>query len=133
MPLNLFDSVRLKEEIDLGDWAHTLAGTLGTIVEVLNQGEGYLAECFDSWVKYDKEGYFEPANREDSEAFVETIDVETVYLHQVQLVKLGEETVVVRAQLLALIENTPEVPLEEVKDSAEFIQQRKLKDSQASK
>lgn len=131
MTFNLFDTVRLRESIDLGNGIHAPAGTLGSIVEVLNQGEAYLVECFGDWVKYDAEGNFEPANRADSEAFIETLGVETVYPHQLQLVKLAEESVGVRAQLLTLIEDMPEVLLEEVKDFAEFIQQRKTKVSKA--
>ncbi|MEB3882969.1 hypothetical protein [Lyngbya sp. CCY1209] len=44
---------------------------------------------------------------------------------RLQLVKSAEETVGVRTQLLTLIEEMPEAWLEEVKDFAEFIQQRK--------
>lgn len=132
MTFNLFDTVRLKEDIDLGEGVHASAGTLGAIVEVLNQGEAYLVECFGDWVKSDAEGNFEPANRDDPDAFVETLGVETVHPHQLQLVKLAEESVGVRAQLLTLIEEMPEVLLEEVKDFVEFIQQRKLKMDQAS-
>ncbi|ASC74280.1 hypothetical protein XM38_052550 [Halomicronema hongdechloris C2206] len=43
------DTVRLKEDIDLGDRVHAPAATLGSIVEVLNQGEVYLVECFGDW------------------------------------------------------------------------------------
>ena len=103
MTFNLFDMVRLKEDIDSGDGVHVPAGTLGSIVEVLNQGEAYLVECFSGWVKYDAEGDFEPANQADPEAFLETLGVETVYPHQLQLVKSAEESVGVRAQLLTLI------------------------------
>lgn len=127
MTLKLFDTVRLREDINLGHEVHAPAGTLGSIVEVLNQGEAYLVECFGNWVKYDAEGNFESSNREDSEAFVETIGVEILYPHQLQLVKLAEESVGVRAQLLTLIEDMPEVLLEEVKDFAEFIRQRKAR------
>ena len=132
MNSNLFDTVRLKEDIDLGEGVHAPAGTLGAIVEVLNQGEAYLVQCFGDWVKADAEGNFEPADREDPEAFVEPLGVETVYPHQLQFVKPAEESVGVRAQLLTLIEDMPEVLLEEVKDFAEFIQQRKLRLTQAS-
>lgn len=48
-----------------------------------------------------------------------------MYPHQLQLVKPADESVGVRAQLLTLIEDIPEVLLEEVKDFAEFIQQKK--------
>ncbi|WP_017301659.1 hypothetical protein [Nodosilinea nodulosa] len=132
MTLNLFDTVRLKEDIALDNEAKAPAGTLGSIVEVLHQGEAYLVECFGGWVKYDAEGNFEPSNREDPEAFVETLGVETVYPHQLQLVKPAEESVGVRAQLLMLIEEMPEVLLEEVKDFAEFIQQKQLRVTRAS-
>ncbi|NET35857.1 MAG: DUF2281 domain-containing protein [Cyanothece sp. SIO1E1] len=71
MTSNLFDRVRLKEELALGDGVHAPAGTLGSIVGV-------------------------------------------------------------RAQLLVPIEEMPEVLLEEVRDFAEFIQQRKLRVTQVS-
>lgn len=131
MTFNLFDTMRLKEDIVSGNGIHVPAGTLGSIVEMLNQGKAYLVECFGGWVKYDAEGNFEPANRADPEAFVETLGVETVYPHQLQLVKSAEESVGVQAQLLMLIEEMPEVLLEEVKDFAEFIQHRKTKVSEA--
>jgi hypothetical protein len=132
MTFNLFDTVRLKEDIDLGEGTCAPAGTLGSIVEVLNQGEAYLVECFRDWVKSDAEGDFEPADRDDPEAFVETLGVVTVYPHQMQFVKPAKESIGVRAQLLMLIEDMPEVLLEEVKDFAEFIQQRRLRLTQAS-
>ena len=104
MTFNLFDTVQLKEDIDLGEGVHASAGTLGAIVAVLNQGEAYLVECFGDWVKSDAEGNFEPADRDGPDAFVETLGVETVYPQQLQLVKSAEESVGVRAQLLTLIE-----------------------------
>lgn len=126
MTLSLFDTVRLKEEMDLGNGILAPAGTLGSIVEVLNQGDVYLVECFGDWVKYDPEGNFAPSNSEEPEAFVETLGVETLYLHQLELAKPAGESVGVRAQLLALIEDMPETLLEEVKDFAEFVRQRKM-------
>ncbi|WP_228052516.1 DUF4926 domain-containing protein [Nodosilinea sp. LEGE 07298] len=92
MNFSLFDAIRLKEDIDLGDRVHAPAGTLGSVVEVLNQGEAYLVECFGGWVKFDAEGNFVPADWDNPEAFVETLGVVTVYLHQLQLVKLAEES-----------------------------------------
>lgn len=129
MTLNLFDTVRLTEDIDLGDGVDAPTGTLGSIVEILNQGDAYLMECFGDWVKYDAEGNVEPSHRNDPEAFVETLGVETVYPHQIQLVKPAAESVGVRAQLLTAIEDMPEGLLEEVKDFAEFVRQRKMKAS----
>lgn len=117
MTLNLFDTVRLKENIDLGDGVYAPTGTIGSIVEILNRSDAYLVECFGDWVKYDAEGNFEATHRNDPEAFVETLGVETLYSHQIQLVKSAEESVGVRAQLLTLIEDMPEVLLEEIKDS----------------
>ena len=43
--------------------------------------------------------------------------------------KPAEESVGVRAQLLTVIEDMPEFLLEEVKDFAEFVRQRKMKAS----
>ncbi|MEM9218127.1 MAG: hypothetical protein AAGD25_27765 [Cyanobacteria bacterium P01_F01_bin.150] len=126
MTLNLFDTVRLKENIDLGDGVDAPTGTLGSIVEVLNQGDAYLVECFGNWVKYDAEGHFVPSNQSDPDAFVETLGVETVYSHQLELVKPAKKSVGVRSQLLAVIEDMPEALLEEVKDFAEFVRERKM-------
>ena len=49
----LFDSVKLTEAIPLTDGGMAEAGTVGAIVEVLEEGEAYLVEFFGGWVKYD--------------------------------------------------------------------------------
>ena len=43
------------------------------------------------------------------------------------LVNPAEESVGVRAQLLTVIEDMPEILLEEVKDFAEFVRERKMR------
>jgi hypothetical protein len=50
-----------------------------------------MVELFGSWVKYDAQENFVPAEREDSESFMETIGVETVYPQQLRLVKPAQE------------------------------------------
>jgi hypothetical protein len=81
----LFDGVKLTEEISLTDGGVATVGTSGAIVEVLKDGEAYLVELFGGWVKYDEQGNFLPASSDEEEAFMETIGVELVYPHQARL------------------------------------------------
>ena len=78
----LFDGVKLIEEIPLTDGGVASVGTVGAIVEVLNNGEAYIVELFGGWVKYGDRDNFLPATEDDPEAFRETIGVETVYPYQ---------------------------------------------------
>lgn len=68
-------------------------GTVGAIIEVFNDGEVYMVELFGGWVKYDEQENFVPASRDEKNAFMETIGVETVYPQQLKLVKPARETV----------------------------------------
>jgi hypothetical protein len=88
----LFDSVKLKEEISLTRGGMATVGTPGAIVEVFNNGKAYMVELFGSWVKTDAKGDFIPTDREDPESFMETIGVETVYPQQLCLVKPESNT-----------------------------------------
>lgn len=123
----LFDSVKLKEPVALDEGGCAPEGTPGAIVEVFNNGEAYLVELFAGWVKADVAGDFVPSDRTDPESFMETIGVETVYPHQIRLVKPAHETVGVRAQILALMDELPESTLEEIKNFAEFLQHKHQK------
>jgi hypothetical protein len=119
--LNLFDTVKLTQEIktDKGD---TLSeNTVGTIVEIYNEGEAYEVELFGDWVEYDQTGQFIPSNPQSPNAFVETIAVETLYPYQVTLVKAASQTVGIRAQLLALLDELSEDKLTQVRDFAETL------------
>lgn len=120
----LFDSVKLTEAIALTDGSTAPPGTLGAVVEVFREGEAYMVELFGDWVKYDAAENFVPANRQDAESFLETIAVEMVYPHQLQLVKPAEETVGVRARLAAVLDELSEDLLAEVQDFAEFLLQK---------
>jgi hypothetical protein len=82
----LFDNVKLTENISLSDGGIAPEETKGTIVEVFNQGEAYLVELFGGWVKYDAEGDFITANSDEKDAFIQTLGVETVYDHQMLLI-----------------------------------------------
>jgi len=122
MLLNLFDTVKLTEAIPLTDGGIARAGTVGAIVEVFNEGEAYLVELFgDSWVKYDEQGSFEPSSPQVRGAFREPMGVETIYPHQLQLVKPARETVSVRAHLLTLLEKLSEEKLTQVRDFTESL------------
>ena len=123
----LFDSVKLKEAIALSEGDSAPEGAPGAIVEVFNNGEAYMVELFGGWVRADVEGDFIPSDRDNPNSFMETIGVETVYPQQIRLVKPARETVGVRAQLLALMDELPESSLEEVKNFAEFLQQKQQK------
>jgi hypothetical protein len=121
MKFQMFDSVKLREEIPLTDGGTAPPGTLGTIVEAFNDGEAYLVELFGDWVKYDAKENFVPAQSEDAESFLETIGVETVYPQQLRLVAPAQETVGVRARLAAVLDELPEDLLAEVQEFAEFL------------
>ena len=122
----LFDSIKLKEAIPLSEGGSASEGTPGTIVEVFKHGEAYMVELFGEWVRADIGGDFVPSDRDAPDAFMETIGVETVYPQQLRLVKPARETVGVRAQLLALMDELPDDALEEVKNYAEFLQQKQF-------
>jgi len=133
MQFQLFDVVKLKEPIHISDpsWSIALSegdaapeGTPGTIVEVFNNGEAYMVELFGSWVKYDEQGDFVPASRSDAASFMETIGVETVYPHQLRLVKPAKEMMGARGHLVSILEDLPEELIAEVRDFAEFLQQK---------
>lgn len=123
----LFDSVKLTEAITLTDGGTAPPGTLGAVVEVFKEGEAYMVELFGDWVKYDAAKNFVPANRQDAESFLETLAVEMVYPHQLQLVKPVEETLGVRARLAAVLDELSEDLLAEVQDFAEFLLQKRQK------
>ena len=92
----LFDIVQLTEAIPLfGDFTNAAIqsdvaplGTHGAIVEMFNDGEAYLVELFGNWIKVGVEANeLIAAEPDDPQAFRETIGVETVYPHQLRLVK----------------------------------------------
>ena len=65
-----------------------------------------------------------PAASQEQGTFRETIGIETVYPHQLELVQPASETVSVRAHLLSLLDELSEEKLALVRDFAEFLQQK---------
>lgn len=128
----LFDSVKLKEDIALEDGNTASTGTVGAIVEVFNDGEAYMVELFGRWVTADPGDDFVDSSADDPESFMESIGVETVRPDQIYLVIPAHETVGVRAELLALMEELPEEVLEEVRNFAEFLKYKKTQAAKAS-
>ncbi len=122
----LFDSVKLKEEIPLEDGGTASEGCVGSIVEVFNNGEAYMVELFGGWVTDTEDGDFTESTPEAADSFMETIGVETVMPQQIRLVTPAREAVGVRAQLLALVDELPENTLEEVRNFAEFLKQKRI-------
>ena len=120
----LFDAVNLTQEISLTDGGVAPPGTAGAIVEVFNNGEVYWVELFGGWVKAEIGGDFIPANQDEPDAFRETLGVETVYPHQLQLVKSAREIMGVREHLAAVIDNLSDEVVAEVRDFAKFLQQK---------
>jgi len=55
---------------------------------------------------------------------METLSVETVYPHQLQLVKPAREIMGVREHLEAVLDNLSDDLVAEVRDFAEFLQQK---------
>ena len=103
------------------------AAVIANAVEPRAESAYYDQSSDRIWVKYDAAENFVPANRQDAESFLETIAVEMVYPHQLQLVKPAEETVEVRARLAAVLDELSEDLLAEVQDFAEFLLQKQQK------
>lgn len=120
----LFDNIKLTENISLSDGGIAPQETKGTIVEVFNNGEAYLVELFGGWVKYDSEGNFIQVNKDEKDAFMETLGVETVYDYQMSLTVSAREIMGVKEHLNALLETLPDNLVVEVRDFAEFLQQK---------
>lgn len=121
----LFDVVKLNSDISLEDGGYAPKDCIGSIVEVFKGGEAYMVELFGGWVTDDDNGDFVPSTREAAGSFMESIGVETVSPQQIRLVTPAREAVGVRAQLLALVDELPETTLEEVKNFAEFLKQKR--------
>lgn len=121
---NLFDSVKLKEEVPVEDGGIAPEGCSGAIVEVFKDGEAYMVELFSRWVTVASNGDFVESTPDATDSFMETIGVETVLPCQIRLVTPAKETVSVRAQLLALMDELPENTLEEVRNFAEFLKMK---------
>lgn len=123
----MFDGVKLTEEISLTDGGVAQTGTVGAIVEVLGDGKAYIVELFGDWVKYNDWGDFVPASQDESDSFMETIGVETVYPHQLVLTVPARETMGVREHLTTVLDNLSDDLVAEVRDFAESLQQRQQK------
>ncbi|WP_341734739.1 MAG: DUF2281 domain-containing protein [Microcoleus anatoxicus] len=123
----LLDAVTLTEAVALADGGVAPPETVGAIVEVFKNGEAYLVELFGGWVKAEVGGDFVPATQDQPESFMETIGVETVYPHQLQLVKSASELMGVRERLLSVLNNLSEELVAEVCDFAEFLQEKEQK------
>lgn len=123
----LFDAVNLTEAVALADGEIAPPETAGAIVEVFKNGEAYLVELFGGWVKAEVGGDFVPATQHEPGAFMETIGVETVYPHQLQLLKSASELMGVRERLLSVLNNLSDELVAEVCDFAEFLQQKQAK------
>lgn len=120
------DQVQLREAIPLsGDMSNALepaeavpAGTVGTIVEVLDPGQVFLGELSGYWVKLqDPEGLCR-AEAEEEAAFRETLGVEVVYPQQMTLLSRRRDT---KVDLFRLLDDMPEELPDEVQTFAEFL------------
>lgn len=118
---NLFDTVKLTQDIKTNQDDTIITNTIGTIVEIYNEGEAYEVELFGSWVEYNSQGDVIPSNASSSQAFIETIAVETLYPQQIALVQPACQTVGIRAQLLAILDELSEDKLNQVRDFAETL------------
>jgi hypothetical protein len=123
----LFDAVNLTEAVALADGEIAPPETAGTIVEVFKKGEAYLVELFGGWVKAEVGGDFVPATEDEPGAFMETIGVETVYPHHLQLVKSADEMMGIRERLQSVVDNLSDELVAEVCDFAEFLQEKQQK------
>ena len=119
----MFDSVTLNQDIQLHAGGIAPQGTDGAIVEIFKDGEAYLVELFGGWLKFTTEGDAIETSQDDPEAFRDTLDVETIYPHQINLVNVDKQSdkQKVKQQLLALLDLLPEESILQVKDFTEFL------------
>ena len=119
----IFDSVTLNQDIQLHSGGIAPQGTDGAIVEIFKDGEAYLVELFGGWLKFTTEGEMIETSQDDPKAFRDTLDLETIYPHQINLVNVDQQSDKhkVKQQLLALLELLPEESILQVKDFTEFL------------
>jgi hypothetical protein len=119
----MYDSVTLNQDIQLHTGKIAPQGTDGAIVEIFKDGEAYLVELFGGWLKFTTEGDAIETSQDDPEAFRDTLDVETIYPHQINLVNVDQQSDKhkVKQQLLALLDLLPEESILQVKDFTEFL------------
>ncbi len=72
-------------------------------------------------VKAEIGGDFVRANQDEPSAFMETLGVETIYPHQLQLLKSAREAMGVREHLTAVLDSLSDELVAEVRDFAEFL------------
>jgi hypothetical protein len=130
MKFELFDSVKLTEEISLSEGGVAPTNSYGAIVEVFKDGEAYMVELFGNWVKYNDEEYLVPATRDEKGSFIETIGIETLYPHQLELVAPARDSREIRASLQALLDDLSEDLVAQVRDFAEFLREKQKKATQ---
>jgi hypothetical protein len=118
---NLFDAVKLNQEIKTYQGRLIPKDTIGNVVEIYNDGEAYEIELFGNWIEYDTQGNIIPSDSHSPHAFIETIAVETLYPWQITLVKTASQTVGMRAQLLAILDELSEEKLGQVRDFVETL------------
>ncbi|OKH11162.1 DUF4926 domain-containing protein [[Limnothrix rosea] IAM M-220] len=125
MKFQLFDNVKLTEDITLNNGEIISKETRGTIVEVFNNGEAYLVEFFGNWVKYDSDGYFIPADKNGQDSFTETLGLETIHENQIVLTASARDLMGAKEHLTCILETLPDDLVLQVRDFAEFLQQKK--------
>jgi hypothetical protein len=116
----MFDSVTLNQDIQLHAGGIAPQGTDGAIVEIFKDGEAYLVELFGRWLKLTPEGDLINTSKDDPEAFRDTLDVETIYPHQINVFQQSDKQKV-KQQLLTLLELLPEESILQIKDFTEFL------------
>lgn len=121
MNLNLFDTVKLTQDIKTNKGDTVTQNTVGTIVEIYNGGEAYEVELFGNWVEYNSQGDVIVSDAQSPNAFVETITVETLYPSQIMLLENASKTVGIHAQLLAILDELSEDKLNQVRDFAQTL------------
>lgn len=117
----LFDTIKIIQELPLLKDKIVPVNTLGIIVEIYNNGEAYDVELLGDWVKYNPNGEMISSSPDTPDSFIESTGVVTLYPHQMRLVRPASETVGIRAQLFALLDELPDDKLSQVKNFAESL------------
>ncbi|CBN54120.1 MULTISPECIES: DUF2281 domain-containing protein [Kamptonema] len=106
----------------IGFEAEYFCETYRLAIDIVKAFKSHCEKDFKS--HYDENGDFMPATQDESGSFIETIGVETVYPHQLILTIPARETMGVREHLTTVLDNLSDDLVAEVRDFAEFLQQR---------
>jgi len=126
----LFDAIKLTHSVVLDDGSLAPIETPGAVVEVLDEGNGYLVELFGGWVRRDALGSTVRALPEEKGAFQQTLDVVMLTAAEMALVLPAMQSVGPQTQLLSIVEELPQEVVAEIVNFAQFLRHKQRAQSE---